>query len=73
MFEMRSTDELVRIAAAGGGFYLKASVRPTLDLVRIAAAAAQGARIHFSGLGMRPTDEIVRIAAAGKGSIVFDD
>ena len=69
-FELRTTDDLVRIAAAGGGFTLKASLRKTEDLVRIAAAAStKGARVRFTGLSLRSTDDLVRIGAAGKGCV----
>lgn len=72
-FELRSTNDLVRIAAAGGGFILDASLRSTDDLVRIAAAASMhGARVTFSGLKLRSTDDLVRISAAGKGAVVLE-
>jgi DNA replication protein len=73
MFETRQTDDLVRIAAAGGGFELNAGSRHTDDLVRIAAAAAGRGRITLRGLSTRHTDDIVRISAAGKGSAFFAD
>lgn len=72
-FEHRTTDDLVRIAAAGGGFTLTATHRTTDDLVRIAAAASGiGSRIIFSGLTHRTTDDLVRIAAASKGCVVLE-
>lgn len=72
MFETRTTDELVRIALAGGGFELNAATRTTEDLVRIALATSTvGAKVSFSGLNTRPTDEIVRISLAGRGNISF--
>ena len=72
-FGARSTNELVRIAAAGGGFRLDAAARSTDELVRIAAAASSnGARITFYGLGARSTDDLVRIGAAGKGSVFLE-
>lgn len=68
----RQTNDLVRIAAAGGGFRVDAS-RGTSDLVRIAAAAsAHGARVVVYGAENMPTDDLVRIAAAGKGAVVFE-
>ncbi len=74
MFEARTTEELVRIAIAGGGFDLNASARTTDELVRIAIAAKNNrARIGFRGLGARTTDEIVRIAIAGGGAVKFLD
>jgi len=72
-FEMRTTDDLVRIAAAGGGFRLDAAMRTTDDLVRIASAAStKGAHVVFAGLKLRTTDDLVRIAAAGKGSVFLE-
>lgn len=67
------TDDLVRIAAAGGGFRLNAGGRLTDDLVRIAAAARHGgARLILAGMGARLTDDLVRIGAAGGGAVVFE-
>lgn len=68
----RSTDDLVRIAAAGGGFRLDASGRPIDDLVRIAAAASgKNATMILENTTNRATNDLVRIAAAGKGSVIF--
>lgn len=63
-FEHKTTDDLVRIAAAGGGFTLTATHKTTDDLVRIAAAASgKGSRITFAGLTHKTTDDLVRISA----------
>lgn len=73
-FESRQTNDLVRITAAGGGFRLNASTRPTDDLIAIAGAARKGeCHIVFIGMNNRLTDEIVQIAEAGKGQISFED
>jgi len=73
-FETRATADLVRIAAAGGGFRLEAGSCTNADLVRVAAAAAtSGARLTFSGLGTRTTADLVRIGAAGNGGVVLED
>lgn len=70
MFEGLPTDDLVRIAAAGGGFELSAGERPTVDLVRIATAARnKGARLKISGLGKMSINDLIRIAAAGGGCV----
>ena len=69
----KSTDELVRIALAGGGFKLNASLKSTDDLVRIAlATSTHGNKLTFSGIN-KSTDELVRIALAGKGNIILED
>ena len=74
MFESNATNDLIRIAAAGGGFHLNAAHRSTEDLIRIAAAAGnKGARLYFHGLASRTTEELIRLGAAGKGSVVFED
>ena len=71
--ESRLTDDLIRIAAAGGGFRLQAGSCLTEDLIRIAAAAGHsGARLYFAGMSSRLTDDLIRIGAAGKGSVVFE-
>lgn len=73
-FKSRLTDDLVRIAAAGCGFRLDATVRTSDDLVRIAAVASRGsARLFLYGLSGRTTDDLVRTAAAGGGSVIFED
>ena len=73
-FELRSTADLVMIAAAGGGFRLDARMRPADELVQIAAAASgAGARVTFAGLKLRPTPELIRIAAAGAGCVCLED
>jgi DNA replication protein len=69
----RSTDDLIRIAQAGGGFRLNVDDRSTDDLVRIAAAASDwGVRLVFAGIGGRSTDDLVSIADAGEGCAEFE-
>ena len=72
-FEGRSTEDLVRIAEAGGGFRLEAAGRHTDDLVKIAAAASSwGVRLVFACMADRSTDDLVRIADAGEGTVEFE-
>jgi len=74
MFELKRTDELVRIASAGGGFSINAGLRQTSDLITIARAGSiHGAPLVFRGLNLRTTDEIVSIAQAGKGCVSFEE
>lgn len=69
----KTTEQLVRIAAAGGGFYIDTSNKTTEQLVRIAAAASRSnAKIVVTGASNKTTEQLVRIAAAGKGCIMFD-
>lgn len=68
----KPTDDLIRIAAAGGGMTLSAR-KPTDDLIRIAASASiKGAQLTIVNAFNKPTDDLIRIAAAGKGCVVFD-
>jgi DNA replication protein len=70
---MKTTDELVRIASAGGGFVVEAGRRTTEELVKISAAARQsGATVVFRNMGIRKTEALLKIAAAGKGKVVFE-
>lgn len=72
-FEMRSTNDIVRILLSGGGLSLNGQMRMTDELVRMALAARQsGASFTISGMAMRSTDEIVRIALAGGGRVTFE-
>lgn len=64
-------NDLVRIAAAGGGLDLRAGGIAVNDLVRIAAAASNGrGQIIISPAGIAAND-LVRIGAAGKGTVLF--
>lgn len=72
--EGRTTNDLVRVAAAGGGMRINVSGRTVNDVVRIAAAAKSKKAILFLiGLDGLTTNDLVRIAAAGDGAVVFDD
>jgi hypothetical protein len=71
--DYRSTEDLMKIAAFGGGFTINGGPRSTEDLMKIAArSATKGARITFTGMGSRTTEELIQIAALGQGCIVFD-
>lgn len=68
---LRSTDDLVRIAVAGGGLVLGSTGKSTEDLVRIAVAASnRGARLTIAA-GTMSVDELVQIAVAGQGVVQF--
>lgn len=72
-FEHRATEDLIRIANAGGGFTLDAGFRSTEDLIRIANAASnKGARVVFRGLAQRSTEDLIRIGNAGKGAVSLE-
>ncbi|NTH50941.1 hypothetical protein G6L09_08135 [Agrobacterium rhizogenes] len=71
-FQPRTTDELVRIALAGGAIEMDVAARTTDDLVRIALAAGKGGGTWvFKGLYARTTDDLVRISLAAKGNVRF--
>ena len=68
----RTTEELMRIAAAGGGLTINGGARTVEDLMRIAAAAgSRGARVTLTGMNSKTTEDLIRIAAAGKGCVDF--
>jgi DNA replication protein len=72
MLDQKGTNELIRIAAAGGGFTLNGQHRTPEDLMRIAAAASiTGARLTLTNIGSWPANDLIRIAAAGKGAVTF--
>lgn len=71
-FRGHAVEDLIRIAAVGGGFRLDAMGRETGELVRIAAAAVRGhAQVTFAGMESRPVNDLIQIGAAGKGHVVF--
>lgn len=48
--ELYLVDDLIRLAAAGTGFRIDATLRQTDDLIRFAGAAARGGReLHSQG------------------------
>ena len=70
---MKKTEELIKIASAGGGFAMEGGRRPADELVKIATAAKRsGATVIFRNMAVRKTDDLVRIAAAGKGHVIFE-
>ena len=70
---MTPTDELIRLAAAGGAIAIDARERSTEDLIDIAAAAkGTRAKITIYNVDSHPTDELIRIAAAGGGAVAFE-
>jgi hypothetical protein len=69
---MKSTEDLIRVALAGGGMELNGGMKSTEDLVRIAIAASNlQAQIIITGANMKSTEDLVRISLAGKGCVVF--
>lgn len=69
-------DDLIRIAAAGGGMEISSKMALTRDdLVRIAAAAASSGKHPKITINCekRPLvrDDLIRIAAAGGGCVYF--
>ena len=69
----KTTDSLIRIAAAGGGMKIDAKTKSTDNLIRIAAAASgKSARIEIANADNKTTDDLIRISAAGKGCVFLD-
>ena len=69
----KKTEDLIKIASAGGGLAMEGGRRTTDELAKIAAAAKRsGATVIFRNMAVRKTEDLVRIAAAGKGHVIFD-
>jgi hypothetical protein len=72
-FSLKTTDELIEIARAGGGFVLEVGRRNTDELVRIAAAARKsGSTVVFRKMATRKQESLMKIAEAGKGHVIFE-
>lgn len=67
---MRSTMDIKKIVAAGGGVILDASKYSTLDLKSIAGTAK--ATVTLKNASEFSTMDLKNIAAAGNGHVVFD-
>lgn len=65
------TNDLIRIANAGGGFELSATGRDINDIIRIANAAGGKGRIELTSVDHFGVNDLIRIANAGKGSVFF--
>jgi DNA replication protein len=66
-------DQIVRIAAAGGGMTLNSNGKTVDQVVRIAAAASRKhAKLVIRNTQGYTVDQLVRIAAAGDGCVFFD-
>jgi hypothetical protein len=69
---MKMTDDLIRIASAGGGLEIAAGSKMTDDLIRIASAGGRsGASLRITGAGTKMTNDLIRIASAGAGRVTF--
>ena len=69
----RSAEDLVKIAAAGGGLILNGEMQPTDELIKTATAAGESdVTLTITNVGGKNTDELIKIAAAGDGSVIFE-
>jgi len=69
----KTTDQLVRIASAGGGLIIDGESKTTDQLVEIASASSQSnSKIIITNISSKTTDQLVRIASAGKGNVILD-
>jgi hypothetical protein len=69
---MKSTDQIAKIVAAGGGVVIDSS-KSTDQLRSIARTAAiSGAMVIIKNAGKKSTDQLCHIASDGKGKVVFD-
>lgn len=68
-----STDDLIRIVAAGGSVRVSATRIGAPELVRVAAAMVQRSRLIVTGCGRLSVEDAVAIAATSTGVVLFDD
>jgi DNA replication protein len=69
----RSTDDLVKIVAAGAGLIVDGEAKSTDELIQIATAAGQSeAWVTIRNVAQKNTDELIEIAAAGDGAVTFE-
>jgi len=70
---LRSIEELIKIAKAGGGFRLDASHCTTDEVLRVAKVAGEcGADLRISRICGKSTEDLVEIASAGRGHVFFE-
>lgn len=70
---MTFISDLVRIAAAGGGFRIDCTKHFVSDIERIASAASMGGGfIILENTESMLVNDKVRIASAGKGHVIFN-
>lgn len=72
---MRTVDDLVSIALAGGGLTLNAADLTVDAMIRIATAASGGthtAQIHIHNTGHLSTADMEDIGRVGRGCVIFD-
>jgi hypothetical protein len=70
---LRSIEELIKIAKAGGGFTMDASACTTDDVMRVARVAGEcGAELRISRICGKTTEDLVKIATAGQGKVFFE-
>jgi hypothetical protein len=69
----RTTEDYMKIAAAGGGLVLDASGRDASDLMKIAAASSMGgSTLYLKNCGGFETLDLMKIAASGSGHVVIE-
>jgi hypothetical protein len=66
----RTTEDLIKIAAMGGGLVLDASGRDANDLMRIAAVSST--TLYLKNCGGIETTNLMLISAAGSGHVVIE-
>ncbi len=67
------TDDLVKIADAGGGLTLDAGTKSKDELVQIVTAAAMfDAGVTLRNVTALAVDDLVEIAKAGDGCVTFE-
>jgi len=66
---MKTTEDCIRIAAAGGGMDLSGAGKTTEDLIRIASAVRKGGGTIYIP-GSKTTEDVIRICSAAPGKVI---
>jgi hypothetical protein len=69
----RTTEDFMKIAAAGSGLVLDAGGRDAGDLMKIAAVCGSSSRtLHLKNCGAFETADLMKIAAVGGGHVILE-
>lgn len=69
----KTTDQLCRIAGAGGSIKIDATTKTTDQLCRIVGELCDGAKLILTNASEKTTDQLCRIASSAlPGSVIFE-
>lgn len=70
---MKTTSELIKIVAVGGGIIIDASKKTTSELIKIVAVSKNsGCKIVLRNASTKTTAELINIGTASNGNVIFE-